>query len=75
MTATPDRAVQMRLAGGGLRAVLNANGSLRRLEHGEVMLNLFVGNELEGGPANLYLRRRGASVQAVELLGPRASTR
>jgi cellobiose phosphorylase len=75
MVAPSARAVQMQLAGGGLRAALNANGSLRRLEHGEVVLNLFVGNELEGGPANLYLRRRGASIEPVELLGPRSMTR
>ncbi len=54
----------------GLRAEWNANGSLRRLDAGALMLNLFPGNELEGGPTNLYLRRRGASIEAVPLLGP-----
>ncbi len=41
----------------GLRAILNGNGSLRRLDCGAIVLSLFVGNEIEGGPANLYLRR------------------
>ena len=41
----------------GLYAEINANGSLRRFEYGEISLSLFVGNELEGGPTNLYLRK------------------
>ncbi len=58
----------------GLSVELNANGSLRRLLADGLMLNLFPGNELEGGPANLYLRRRGAAgVKATTpLLGPRS---
>jgi cellobiose phosphorylase len=56
----------------GLVAHLNANGSLRRLEHGEVVLNLFPGSEIEGGPANLYLRRLGAQPAWTPLLGPRS---
>ncbi|HUI59130.1 MAG TPA: hypothetical protein VLX90_02845, partial [Steroidobacteraceae bacterium] len=58
----------------GLRAEFNANGSLRRLECGAVALNLFVGNEIEGGPANLYLRLREGG-QATPLLGPNSPTR
>jgi cellobiose phosphorylase len=54
----------------GLSIELNANGSLRRLDHGEILLNLFPGNEIEGGPANLYLRRIGDIVEAIPLLGP-----
>jgi|GEM_PF-42314 len=42
----------------GLSAEINANGSLRRLDCGPITLSLYLGNELEGGPANLYLRRR-----------------
>ena len=45
----------------GLTAETNANGSLRRFDCGSISLLLFVGNELEGGPANLYLRRLGGS--------------
>jgi cellobiose phosphorylase len=55
----------------GLRVLLNANGSLRRMERGDTLLNLFPGNELEGGPANLYLRRHTARrIEWVPLLGP-----
>ena len=45
----------------GLGAEFNANGSLRRLDCGSVSVLLFVGNELEGGPANLYLRQRSSA--------------
>ncbi|MEO0018406.1 MAG: hypothetical protein RLZZ522_1689, partial [Verrucomicrobiota bacterium] len=54
----------------GLRVELNANGSIRRMDHGDIMLNLLLGNELDGGPANLYLRRLGDAVAAIPLLGP-----
>jgi cellobiose phosphorylase len=54
----------------GLVALLNTNGSLRRMECGPVVLNLFPGNEVEGGPANLYLRRRSAPTAWTPLLGP-----
>ncbi len=43
----------------GLQAELNANGSLRRFDCGGIALALFVGNAVEGGPCNLYLRLRG----------------
>ncbi len=56
----------------GLTVQVNANGSIRRMDHGDIILNLFLGNELDGGPANLYLRRLGESVEAVPLLGPRS---
>ena len=54
----------------GLKAEVNANGSIRRMDCGDIMLNLFLGNEVEGGPANIYLRRTGAEVEAIPLLGP-----
>jgi 1,2-beta-oligoglucan phosphorylase len=58
----------------GLQFEFNDNGSLRHLRLHEVHVNLFVGNELEGGPANLWLRLRddNASVELVPLLGPRS---
>lgn len=59
----------------GLRAEFNANGSLRRFEFDPVSLNLFVGNEMEGGPTNLYLRCHGATIEWMPLLGPRSATR
>ena len=63
----------------GLGVELNANGSLRRFDCGGISLALFVGNEIEGGPTNLYLRRHSDAVaDAVEwtpLLGPLSHTR
>jgi cellobiose phosphorylase len=56
----------------GLRVEVNANGSLRRMDCGDVVLNLFLGTEIEGGPANLYLRRHGAAIEAIPLLGPQS---
>lgn len=54
----------------GLAVEINSNGSIRRLSHGNLMLNLFLGSEIEGGPANLFLRRHGAAIDSVPLLGP-----
>ena len=57
----------------GLEAELLSHGALRRLMCGPgLMLNLFPGNELEGGPANVWLRRRdaGGSWRVAPLLGP-----
>ncbi len=55
----------------GLRVEVNANGSIRRMDCHGVMLNLVLGDEVEGGPANLWLRRHGAGgVEAIPLLGP-----
>ncbi|MEO6280760.1 GH36-type glycosyl hydrolase domain-containing protein [Roseateles sp.] len=59
----------------GLEAELLSHGALRRLMLAPgLMLNLFPGNELEGGPANVWLRRRDgdADWQAVPLLGPQS---
>ena len=59
----------------GLAVQVNANGSIRRMDQGAILLNLFLGNALEGGPANLYLRRLGEPVEAIPLLGPRSPAR
>ena len=59
----------------GLRAEINANGSLRRFDCGEISLSLFVGNELEGGPTNLYLRKLAPTVEWTPLIGPQSGTR
>jgi cellobiose phosphorylase len=77
MPETNFPATPLRLTGtGGLSAEVNLNGSLRRLDRGPVALVLFVGNELDGGPANLYLRRRSAGPLAwTPLLGPASPTR
>lgn len=59
----------------GLRAEFNANGSLRRFDCEAVSLALFIGNEIEGGPANLYLRERAQPRAWTALLGPNSPTR
>ena len=51
---------------------VNANGSIRRIDHRDVLVNTFLGTEAEGGPANLFLRRRGARIAWTPLLGPRS---
>lgn len=56
----------------GLVVHVNSNGSIRRMEHGDIVLNLFPGTEMEGGPANLYLRRLGNQITWTPLLGPRS---
>jgi 1,2-beta-oligoglucan phosphorylase len=70
-TATPTRLTSP----SGLRAEINANGSLRRLDCDAISLTLFVGNEVEGGPTNLYLRRYSDKVEWTPLLGPLSRTR
>jgi cellobiose phosphorylase len=59
----------------GVRFGLNANGSVRRIDHADVLVNLFPGSEIEGGPANLYLRRHAAGIAWTPLLGPRSPAR
>lgn len=54
----------------GLQVQVNANGSIRRMDHHDLLLNLFLGNEMEGGPTNIYLRRHGTSIASIPLLGP-----
>jgi 1,2-beta-oligoglucan phosphorylase len=49
---------------------VNANGSVRRIDHRDINLNLFLGTEVEGGPTNIYLRRHGTSIESIPLLGP-----
>ncbi len=63
-------AVELRSAS-GLAVQLNRNGSIRRIDHRDVLLNMYLGNELEGGPANVYLRRHdGGAIVSAALLGP-----
>jgi hypothetical protein len=49
---------------------VNVNGPIRRMDYRDILLHLFLGNEKEGDPANLYLRPLGATVEATPLLGP-----
>ena len=73
VTITPRGAMRLRSAA-GLQVQLNSNGSLRRFDCGAVSLLLFIASELEGGPANLYLRRKGTTLEWTPLLGPRSAT-
>lgn len=55
----------------GLAFEINANGSIRRMDHGEIMLGLFLGNEMEGGLTRIHLRRlSGSVVESIPLFGP-----
>jgi cellobiose phosphorylase len=58
-----------------MKVELNGNGSIRRFECGGISLGLFIGNEVEGGPTNVYLRRHGATPDWTPLLGPSSPTR
>jgi cellobiose phosphorylase len=76
MPTVADERITLELSSpSGLRAILNANGSLQRLDCGAIALALFVGNEIEGGPANLYLRRHSGRIDYIPLLGPCSPTR
>jgi cellobiose phosphorylase len=67
---TPPASFPFRLKSpSGLSVSINGNGSIQRIDHDDVLINLFPGNELEGGPANIYLRVNGVS---MPLLGPRS---
>jgi cellobiose phosphorylase len=70
--STPAKIVTSRC---GLKAEIAANGALRRLDCGPITLSLFIGNEVEGSPANLFLRCRGGQSGWTTLLGPRSPTR
>ena len=59
----------------GLRVEVEPDGTLGTLALGDVVVNLFIGNALEGGPANLVLRRHDATVTSTLLLGASGPTR
>ena len=59
----------------GLRAALDDSGTLHTLAFGDIVVNLFVGSTLEGGPTNLVLRRHAKGIESTPLLGPRSPTR
>jgi cellobiose phosphorylase len=66
--------VPVRLANeAGLSLELNADGGVRRIQHREDVVNLFMGNGMEPGPTNIWLRLRSDDqVKAVPLLGPQS---
>jgi cellobiose phosphorylase len=60
----------------GLGLQLNRDGGVRRIQFREDVVNLFMGNGMEPGPSNVWLRlHRGTRVDAVPLLGPRSPLR
>ena len=59
----------------GLRAAFDERGTLLGLMHGDIAVNLFPGNPLDGGPAQLVLRRHADAVESTPLLGPHSATR
>ena len=73
----PQMPTLMRLESpAGLAVEVLDHGAIRRFDHGDTILNLFIGNELEGGVTNLYLRQLNADgVRYTELIGPRSPTR
>jgi cellobiose phosphorylase len=75
MSKSNIRTPIVRLIGqGGMRAELNSHGGVRHFDCGTIALALFVGNEVESGVANIYLRRVGEPAQFVPLLGPSSPT-
>ncbi|MEO8555538.1 MAG: hypothetical protein ABI474_02610 [Actinomycetota bacterium] len=55
----------------GIRAQFTTSGVLRRLDVGDRSLLMYPADELESGPANLYLRiREDEGAEAVALIGP-----
>ncbi|HVC31134.1 MAG TPA: hypothetical protein VND24_08095, partial [Steroidobacteraceae bacterium] len=59
----------------GLRAEITQSGAVRRFDCGQTTLTLFIGSEVECGPANLFLRRRAGKPGWTPLLGPASRTR
>src|SRR5262245_26810958 len=59
----------------GMSLEINGNGSLRRFACNGILINLYVGNKVEGAPANVYLRHHSQTIEWLPLLGPRSGTR
>ena len=55
----------------GIQAQFTTSGALRRLDVGDRSVLMYPADELEAGPANLYLRIRGdEGAESVAMLGP-----
>ena len=55
----------------GIKAKFTTSGVLRRLDVGDRSLLMYPADELEAGPANLYLRIRGAAgAESMAMTGP-----
>ncbi len=60
----------------GLSVVIDESGCVRRIDRGDTLVNLFVGNAVENAPANLHLRlHTGTGIEVKPLLGPGSPTR
>jgi cellobiose phosphorylase len=72
-----DRGAPRQLANAaGLSLELNRDGGVRHIQFRDDVVNLFMGNGMEPGPTNVWLRlHRGTEVEAVPLLGPRSPLR
>ena len=72
-----DRGAPRHLANAaGLSLELNRDGGVRRIQFRDDVVNLFMGNGMEPGPTNVWLRlHRGTGVAAVPLLGPQSPLR
>ena len=71
MTPSGPRSLPHRVSSpSGLVLEFLPNGCVRRIEQVDIVINLFPGNVMEGGPCNLFLRRHGAQAAAIPLLGP-----
>ncbi|MEK8050000.1 hypothetical protein AACH10_07105 [Ideonella sp. DXS22W] len=77
-SATSPAPLRTLHGGGGLAITLGPHGAPQRIDALGVTVNLFMGQALEAGPVNLWLRltEGGATAsQAVPLLGPGAPLR
>jgi cellobiose phosphorylase len=76
VTQVSDREAEPPMAGcvgsrSGIQAQFTSSAVLRRLDVDDRSLLMYPADELEAGPANLYLRIRGEQgAEAVALLGP-----
>jgi cellobiose phosphorylase len=60
----------------GLRFKIRSHGAIARIDHDDVTINTYLGSEVAGGPANVYLRfvdrRMDGALPHTPLLGPRS---
>ncbi|HEX4864501.1 MAG TPA: hypothetical protein VFV02_10530, partial [Acidimicrobiales bacterium] len=59
----------------GMWARFTSSGTLRRLEIDGLSILLYPASELEPGPANIYLRVKGAPLDVLAILGPQSGGR
>jgi 1,2-beta-oligoglucan phosphorylase len=75
-TAVPANPAFVLHSASGLNFEVLSHGAVRQIDFDAIVVNLFVGNELDGAPANLWLRRHGESgIDTLPLLGPGSLSR